>query len=75
MARNEVYVGIKGTHLGETGKAIKFSVSEVNGEVFDPPKTEWFPFSQTEKIFRDPMSVGNDSLLVTEWIAKQKGLV
>lgn len=70
-----VYVGVKGTHLGESAKAVKFSISEINGEPFDPPKIEWFPFSQTEKIFRDKNSVGNDSLLVTEWVCKQKGLI
>lgn len=72
---NRVFVGVKGTHLGESAKAVKFSISEINGEPFDPPKMEWFPFSQVEKIFRDPASTGNDSLLVSEWIVKQKGLI
>lgn len=69
------YVGIHGTNLGESAKAVKFSINEINGEPFDPPKTEWFPFSQIERIFKDPKSTGNDSLLVTEWICKQKGLI
>lgn len=72
---NTVFVGVKGTLLGETTKAVKFSVSEVNGEIFDPPAMHWFPFSQIEKIFKDAQSVGNDSLMVSEWICKEKGLI
>ena len=72
---NKVFVGVKGTYLGETAKAVKFSVSEVNGEIFDPNAMHWFPFSQIEKIFKDPQSVGNDSLMVSEWLCKEKGLI
>ena len=72
---NQVYIGIKGTHMGESAKAVKFSINEIEGEVFDPPKTEWFPFSQITRIFKDPNSVGNDSLMASEWLCKQKGLI
>ena len=70
-----VFIGVKGTHLGESSKAVKFAINEINGEPFDPPKIEWFPFSQTERIFKDPKSTGNDSLMVSEWVCKQKGLL
>lgn len=34
----------------------------------------WFPLSQVHSIHREQASLGRDRLLVTPWIAKQKGL-
>ena len=33
----------------------------------------WFPLSQVDKIVRSP-NKGEDELIVSDWIAKQKGL-
>ena len=74
-APTDVLVTITGTHLAESAKAIKFQVLKIDGTPIDPPKTEWFPFSQVRKIFKNPHATGEDYLMATEWICKAKELV
>lgn len=59
-------VEFTGTIMRETEKAIQF---DVEGQT-----TEWFPFSQTEKLTRDDKTVGKDKITVTKWIADKKNL-
>lgn len=73
MRAQEPRIILRGTKLAESGKAIKFCVEEVAGEEIDP-KTEWFPFSQVDKIV-DSKTEGTDFLHVSQWICQQKGLV
>lgn len=42
--------------------------------IFDPATEEeiWFPLSQVESMHHDKN--GNGTIVVTDWIAKQKGL-
>lgn len=76
MARESVYMTIFGTLHNETDKAIRMTVKKVGETTLDSPKSEWFPFSQVQKIIRDPsLNEGEDSLFVSEWILKQKGLI
>jgi hypothetical protein len=75
MAQVKDYVDVIGTHCGESAKAVKFLVHTVASEPIDPPKSEWFPFSQVDKIFRDPSTVGQDTITVSKWILGQKGLM
>lgn len=60
----------------ETDKAIH--VTFVDGEVTSDEKDNtWFPLSQVKEIHRTRSVVNStyDSIVVTHWIAKQKGLV
>lgn len=67
---------IKGRHQGESGKAIKFEVHEIAGEVLDEPTVQWFPFSQVEKVIRQkPNDPNLDELVVSEWILQAKELM
>lgn len=52
------------TILHETASAIQ--VKMVDEDI-------WFPLSQVDKIVRSP-NKGEDELIVSEWIAKKKGL-
>ena len=36
--------------------------------------THWIPFSQVEEIQRHPTDIWRNSILMSEWIAQQKGL-
>lgn len=75
LARNSIYISVVGNHLGESAKAVKFECKEIDGTPLDSPKTEWFPLSQVNKIFRDPVSQDTDYLMASQWILEQKGLV
>ena len=66
---------IVGNKLGESEKAIKFRVHKISGIPLDQTKTEWFPLSQIDKIFTDPNNINCDSMIVSEWILQQKGLI
>lgn len=60
----------------ETDKAIHFVFS--SGDVCEDGKDNtWFPLSQVKEIHRTRSIVNGtlDSIVVTHWIAKQKGLV
>ena len=75
MARETVYMTIFGTLHNETGKAIRMTVEKVGETTLDSPKSEWFPFSQVQKMVRNPTPGESDELFVSEWILKQKGLI
>lgn len=66
---------LTGSYLYESAKAARFKVDDISGCPLDEPKTEWFPFSQITKIMRDSKSVGQDTIVVSEWILKQKGMI
>ncbi len=75
---------ISGKHLGESAKAVRFEIHQINGrdttftDNFGDPirKTEWFPFSQVKSISTQaPSSDELDEIQVKEWILKQKGLL
>jgi hypothetical protein len=66
---------ITGTKIADTGKAIKFSCTKVSDTPLEKEQTHWFPVSQLEKMFFDPNSTGNDTLVVPEWLLKDKGLI
>lgn len=68
-----VYVTLTGRRLGETEKAVRFRVQKL-GEQDIEPTTEWFPLSQISKMYKDPLSVNNDWIMVAEWIVDQKGI-
>lgn len=80
-------VRLKGRIVYQTTKAILFSLS-IDSSEFETDEQEskatttgiWFPFSQVKEIHTgniNSISVGNmdDELVVTQWIAKQNGVV
>lgn len=73
--RSETLVTITGTHLRESPKAILFRIDQISAEPLEKSKEEWIPFSQIRKITTDSTTEGKDSLVVTEWILKQKELI
>lgn len=66
---------LNGYFLGETAKATKFVVHEINGIVQDSPREEWFPFSQVKSMIRAASPQEMDSIKVKQWILRQKGLI
>lgn len=75
---NKTFITLTGTKLGETEKAVKFSILQINGMPVDlapKDKTQWFPFSQLKKMTSDPASAGQDVIVVSEWICEQKNLL
>jgi hypothetical protein len=70
----DVNVTIRGTICGRSQKAIKFEILAITGRILPKPTTEWFPLSQLKKEIRGDMQ-GEDELVVTEWILKEKGLI
>jgi hypothetical protein len=64
--RDELYEIQNCTIVSETDLAIKVALSD--GE------TMWLPLSQVEEIHR-AKQLNEDRLVVTRWIARQKGLV
>ena len=64
---------ITGTYIADTAKAIHFEIHAICNEACEPNK-QWFPFSQVSKITKDK-NVGCDTLIVSEWILKEKGLI
>ena len=79
MARPNTQVSIAGTKLRESERAVLFQVQEISGTPIDPFKTEWFPFSQVTKMTwnknPDKMLDELDTMVVSEWILKQKELI
>lgn len=78
MTRIQTYITLTGTKLSETAKAVKFSILKISGEPVDleqKDKVQWFPFSQIQKMTTDPSSVGMDTIVASEWICKEKGLL
>ena len=71
MGYNNVYRQLQGEIVGESAKAIKFSVYDSDQ---DKTITEWFPVSQLSSIHRmfDAETDTLDVLMVSEWILKQK---
>lgn len=75
-ASNDPIITLSGFIETESAKAILFEVRKVGEEFLADPKKEWFPFSQTKRIVKQPKdSEELDVLVVSEWICKQKGLV
>jgi hypothetical protein len=69
---NNKVVTIKGKYITESPKAVRFQV--IDGDEHHDP--QWFPFSQIKKIFKaSPGSTQLDELIISEWIAKEKGIV
>ena len=68
------YISIKGTRLRETEKAVQFCIHDISGDVLDKPVTTWFPFSQISKSTTSH-NEGEDTMMITEWIAQQKELI
>lgn len=66
---------IKGTILRETPKALYMDVEFINDLPIEPTESHWFPFSQIAEKFSDSENMGNDFILASEWITKEKGLV
>ena len=73
---NQVYVTLTGTRKAQTAKAVLFSVKAISGTPVDlENKDQWFPLSQIQKMTTDPNKVGEDIIMATEWICKEKGLL
>ena len=72
---HKTLVTLTGTHIAESTKAIRFRVDSISGEPLTESKTEWFPLSQVEKITIKQDVVGEDILVVSEWICKAKELL
>jgi len=58
---SEVEIGID----SESGKAVSIKIED---------EWHWIPYSQIEELVRDPNSRNNDKVVMTRWIAQQKGL-
>lgn len=74
----EVTHTLQGYHLGETGKALRFQVLQINGDPLEDgeSKTEWFPLSQVRSITRAAQGSGEmDNIKVTEWILTAKEMI
>lgn len=69
------HVILHGTYMGESEKAVKFRADSIDGVKVNEPQSTWFPISQIHSQTHDPNSTGNDALIVTDWIARMKGLV
>ena len=74
MKPNDPVVTLIGTKLRETGKAAQFEVEWIGDLKLDPPKTEWFPFSQIAKMTHNPAITPSDIMVISQWIVGQKGL-
>ena len=72
---HDAVITITGNKLGESEKAVKFRVHSISENELDPPKTEWFPLSQIEKMSTDPNNINQDWMVVSEWILKTKGMI
>lgn len=73
---NDTKITLTGTKSAETAKAVLFIVQKISGEkvTLENPK-QWFPFSQVTRMTTDPSCAGNDQLVVSQWICKEKGLL
>jgi len=74
MKPTDPVVTLIGTKLRETGKAAQFEIHQIGDLKFDPPKSEWFPFSQIAKMTHDPAITPPDTMIVSKWILGQKDL-
>ena len=75
-SNSDKVVVIFGTILAETEKAILVAPNkEIHEEYQDGTENStWFPLSQVTKILRRPKDgLEDDQIIVTAWIAKQKG--
>lgn len=70
-----VYITLTGTILADTGKAIKIQISKVSDTELTHPRTEWIPVSQCSKMFKNPNAVGEDWIMVAEWVCQSKELI
>ena len=75
MSRMKTFKTITGNKLSETAKAVKFEILEVSSIPLEKPRTEWFPFSQIDKMSTDPSEMNKDYLIVSDWILSEKGIV
>lgn len=69
------FIAVSGKILGETTKAIRFSVEKVVDTTLHHTqyKSIWLPLSQVNTIVRQPPhSPEMDTLKISEWIWKQK---
>lgn len=65
---------LRGTRGKSTDKAVQFTITHMGlNEIV--PQTTWFPESQIHNSFFDPTQSGADTITVTEWILRQKGLL
>lgn len=79
MSRPNPQISVSGVKIRESERAVLFRVEEVSGTPLEDAVTEWFPFSQITKMTysteAEHMMEKKDTLVISEWIAKQKGLV
>ena len=73
---------LRGRNLGETAKAVRFKVESITRDSTkeemeeDPPRTEWFPFSQIVRTEIAAQESGElDVIVVKEWILSQKSML
>lgn len=72
--RGEFVKGRDATHTIEAVNIVRESDKAVLVEISADVEI-WIPLSQIKSIHRDTKHKGNDSVVMTEWIAKQKGLL
>lgn len=67
---------LTGMFLKETDKAILMVVESINDAPLDEGPAEWTPLSQVKsKYYNKNSAEDKDVLIITEWIAKQKGFI
>lgn len=74
MQSTDPVITLKGTILRKTEKAVQFSIHDISGDPQTPIHITWFPFSQV-KSTKTSSNVGEDILIVSEWIMSQKELI
>lgn len=73
---SDTVVTLKGYKHGSTEKAILFETHIVGEDPVADPKREWFPLSQMKRsVMQAKGSQEMDTIVVSEWIARTKGLV
>lgn len=71
---NNIYRALRGTIKRDTGKAILFVVANPDALVpEDEFLEEWLPTSQINSITTHSDGSGEATIMVSEWILKQKG--
>lgn len=65
---------LTGVRMRETSLAVQFAIHQIDGEKLTVPRVEWFPFSQVTKSLTSPEATEQDTLTVSDWIMKAKGL-
>lgn len=68
------YCEVRGRKLFETYKAVHIDVTHISGSLLLQPKKKWFPISQIQKSFSDPIAM-TWSGMVAEWILEKNGLL